>query len=92
MRYTGSLAKKEREQIFSLFVDKRSLKFSQIEKSIKIRSNLVAYHLDRMRKEGLLKKDGEQYSLTPKSKSSSRSSLTSSGWIRALFLLCLSRY
>ena len=67
MSYTGSLAKKEREQIFSLFVDKRSLKFSQIEKSIKIRSNLVAYHLDRMRKEGLLKKDGEQYSLTPKS-------------------------
>lgn len=66
MRYSGSLVKKEREQIFSLFVDKQSLKFSQIEKAIKIRSNLVAYHLDRMRKEGLIKKDGEQYSLTPK--------------------------
>jgi len=67
MRYSGGLSKKEREQIFSLFVDKRSLKFSQIEKAIKIRSNLVAYHLDRMRLEGLIKKDGEKYSLTPKS-------------------------
>jgi len=66
MRYTGGLSKKEREQIFRLFVDKRSLKFNQIEKSLKIRSNLVAYHLDRMRREGLLDKKGEDYSLTPK--------------------------
>lgn len=66
MRYTGGLSKKEREQIFRLFIDKRSLRFNQIEKALKIRSNLVAYHLDRMRKEMLLEKDGENYSLTPK--------------------------
>jgi ADP-ribose pyrophosphatase YjhB (NUDIX family) len=65
-----SLAKKEREAIFQLFLDKYRLRFSEIEKCLNdetrlsIRSNMVAYHLEQMRKEGLLEKQGEHYALT----------------------------
>jgi ADP-ribose pyrophosphatase YjhB (NUDIX family) len=55
---------KEREEIFSLFIKEHRLRFSEIEKSIKIRSNHLNYHIKKMIDEGMLKKDGEYYSLT----------------------------
>jgi ADP-ribose pyrophosphatase YjhB (NUDIX family) len=64
MKYPSSLAKKEREQIFTLFLDKYKLKFSDIEKKLSLRSNMVAYHIEQMQKEGLLQKQGIFYSLT----------------------------
>jgi ADP-ribose pyrophosphatase YjhB (NUDIX family) len=64
MRYTGSLVKKEREQIFELFLDRTKFKFSDIEKALGIRSNALAYHLTMMQKDGLLEKRGENYHLT----------------------------
>ncbi|MFH0701437.1 MAG: NUDIX domain-containing protein [Candidatus Woesearchaeota archaeon] len=64
MRYSGSLVKKEREQIFKQFLDQTKLKFNEIEKELKIRSNMVSYHLTQMQKEGLLQKKGDFYSLT----------------------------
>lgn len=60
------MAKKEREQIFKLFSDNTTLKFSEIEKALKIRSNMVSYHLEKMQEEGLLKKEDEYYCLTKK--------------------------
>ncbi|MEK6937443.1 MAG: NUDIX domain-containing protein, partial [Nanoarchaeota archaeon] len=64
MRYSGSLVKKERKQIFKQFLDQTKLKFHEIEKKLNIRSNMVSYHLTQMQKEGLLQKKGEFYSLT----------------------------
>jgi ADP-ribose pyrophosphatase YjhB (NUDIX family) len=64
MKYSGSLVKKEREQIFKLFLEKDKLKFSEIEKEIKIRSNMVSYHLEKMLEEGILEKKGQYYYLT----------------------------
>ena len=64
MKYSGSLVKKEREAIFKLFLNNDRLKFSDIEKALTIRSNMVAYHLKEMEKEGLLRKDTEYYVLT----------------------------
>ena len=65
MKYTGSLVKSEREKIFELFRDCDRLKFNEIEKSLKIRSNMVSYHIEQMQKEGLLEKRAEYYHLTP---------------------------
>lgn len=67
MKYSGSLVKKERELIFKLFLNQDRLKFNEIEKQIKIRSNMVSYHLDKMQKEGILVKKGEFYHLTKNS-------------------------
>ena len=64
MRYSGSLAKDERAAIFKLFLDNHQLKFSEIEKAVGIRSNMVSYHLEQMQKEGLIEKEGLQYILT----------------------------
>ena len=64
MKYTGSLVKKEREKIFELFLNNDKLKFSDIEKAIKIRSNMVSYHIEQMQKEDLIQKKGEYYQLT----------------------------
>jgi len=64
MKYTGSLVKKEREQIFRLFLDNTKLKFSEIEKQTGIRSNMVSYHIEKMQKEGLLEKRRGHYFLT----------------------------
>lgn len=58
------LDKKERKEIFALFLVNSKLKFSEIEKQLKIRSNMVAYHLDCMIKEGFLIKEGDYYRLT----------------------------
>lgn len=56
--------KKEREEIFRLFLNCDRLKFSDIEKALKIRSNMVSYHIEQMQKEQLLEKKGEYYFLT----------------------------
>jgi ADP-ribose pyrophosphatase YjhB (NUDIX family)/predicted transcriptional regulator len=61
-----SLSKQEREQIFSLFLHSYKLKFSEIERAVKIRSNMIAYHLEQLQKEGILLKQNSTYSLTPK--------------------------
>lgn len=66
MRYTGGLAKKERERIFRLFLERHELRFAEIEDGTKIRSSLLAYHLGALAKEGLLRKEDDQYLLTPK--------------------------
>lgn len=67
MKYIGVLVKKEREEIFALFLNNTKLKFNEIEKQIKIRSNMVSYHLEKMQKEGILEKKEEYYYLTKKS-------------------------
>jgi len=63
-----SLNKKERSEIFRLFLEHNKLKFNEIEKSLKkslkIQSNMVSYHLTSMIKDGLLIKKGEYYLLT----------------------------
>ena len=59
-----SLNKKERAEIFRLFLENTKLKFNEIEKCLKIRSNMVSYHLTTMVKEGMLIKRGEYYLLT----------------------------
>jgi ADP-ribose pyrophosphatase YjhB (NUDIX family) len=64
MKYSGILAKNERERIFSLFQKEQKLKFAQIEKMISIRSNMLSYHLTEMMKEKILVKKGEFYELT----------------------------
>ncbi len=68
MKYNGSLAKKEREEIFQLFLNNNKLKFSDIEKALNkdntIRSNMIAYHIEKMQEDGLLEKKGFYYYLT----------------------------
>ncbi|HDD70768.1 MAG TPA: NUDIX domain-containing protein [Candidatus Woesearchaeota archaeon] len=66
MKSNTTLAKKEREDIFKLFIKKRMLKFNEIEKSLELKSNTLSYHLDMMIKDGLLEKDDEYYKLTKK--------------------------
>ncbi|MBN1792246.1 NUDIX domain-containing protein [Candidatus Woesearchaeota archaeon] len=61
-----ALGKDEREQIFRLFLKDEKLRFSEIEKDLKIRSNMVTYHLEQMQKKGLIEKKGFHYSLTRK--------------------------
>ena len=56
--------KNEREEIFKLFLDQTELSFAKIEKSLKIKSNMLAYHLEKMQTEGLVKKEGLNYKLT----------------------------
>jgi len=58
------LDKKERKEIFKLFLEKNRLRFSEIEKKLEIRSNMVSYHIEQMVKEGLLEKDQGLYQLT----------------------------
>jgi len=58
------LEKKEREDIFKLFLTNDKFRFNEIEKRLKLRSNLVSYHLERMQKEGLLEKRDDYYFLT----------------------------
>ncbi|MBU1259961.1 NUDIX hydrolase [Patescibacteria group bacterium] len=66
MKYSGGLVKKEREKIFILFLENDKLKFNEIEKALKIRSNMVSYHLEQMIKQCLLEKKGFYYYLTKK--------------------------
>ncbi|MBW2963246.1 NUDIX domain-containing protein [Candidatus Woesearchaeota archaeon] len=57
---------KEAKLIFELFTKNHKLKFNEIEKSLDIRSNLLVYHLDKMKKDGLIEKQDDTYSLTQK--------------------------
>ncbi|OYT32418.1 hypothetical protein B6U93_01960, partial [Candidatus Woesearchaeota archaeon ex4484_78] len=66
MKSNTLLAKKEREDIFKLFIKKKMLKFNEIEKNLKLRSNKLSYHLDMMVKDNILEKDNEYYKLTKK--------------------------
>lgn len=59
-----ALSKKERAQIFKLFLENNRLKFNEIEKYLKIRSNMVSYHLTSMVNDGILVKKGDYYRLT----------------------------
>ena len=51
-------------KILDLFLFSHKLKFNEIEKLVKIRSNKLAYHLKSLVKKSILKKDGEYYSLS----------------------------
>ncbi len=64
MGINNSLSKKERENIFEIFVKNKKMKFTEIEKILDIRSNLLNYHLKIMIEEGLLGKVEEMYCLT----------------------------
>jgi len=57
---------KEAKQIFELFTKNHRLKFNEIEKSLDIRSNLLVYHLDKMKQGGLIEKHDDTYQLTEK--------------------------
>jgi ADP-ribose pyrophosphatase YjhB (NUDIX family) len=52
------------KQILKLFLTNNKLKFSEIEKSLKIRSNKLNYHLKKLLKQGILEKNKEHYFLS----------------------------
>lgn len=52
------------EKILKEFLYNHKLKFSDIEKGLKIRSNKLAYHLKNLVKKDVLKKDGDLYFLS----------------------------
>ncbi|MBS3141163.1 NUDIX hydrolase [Candidatus Woesearchaeota archaeon] len=54
---------KERKEIFKLFLKSNKLKFAEIEKLLKIRSNFLAYYLKNMQKDELIDKKGDYYCL-----------------------------
>ncbi|HIH23447.1 TPA: NUDIX domain-containing protein [Candidatus Woesearchaeota archaeon] len=58
------LSSKQEERIFSLFLEHETLRFSEIEKKIGLRSNLLAYHLSILQRNGVIRKTGDCYSLT----------------------------
>lgn len=51
-------------KILDLFLFSNKLKFNEIEKLTKIRSNKLAYHIKRLIARNILKKEGEYYSLS----------------------------
>jgi hypothetical protein len=51
------------KNILKLFLTKDRLKFNEIEKSLKIRSNKLNYHLKKLIEKNILKKEREFYSL-----------------------------
>ena len=52
------------QKILELFLFNNNLKFNEIEKLIKIRSNKLAYHIKSLIKKGVLIKERENYSLS----------------------------
>jgi len=52
------------KKILRLFTEKEKLKFSEIEKLLKIRSNKLAYYLKNLIKKGILEKQNENYKLS----------------------------
>jgi len=52
------------QKILSVFLYNNKLKFSEIEKTTKIRSNKLAYYLKKLEKKGVLKKDNNYYKLS----------------------------
>lgn len=57
------------DEILSLFTKNKKLKFSQIEKSLSIRSNKLAYKLKKLEKNNLLKKENDFYYLSDNAES-----------------------
>lgn len=57
---------KEAKKVFELFTKNHRLKFNEIEKQLDIKSNLLVYHLDKMKNAGLIEKEDEEYKLTEK--------------------------
>ena len=53
-----------KHRIYELFVRNKRLRFSDIEKSIGIKSNTLTYHLNSMVKEGMLQKEDDEYQLS----------------------------
>lgn len=53
-----------KKYILEQFLYHSELKFSEIEKNVKSRSNKLAYHLKKLVKEGIIEKIGENYKLT----------------------------
>ncbi len=51
-------------KIFELFIKNKRLRFSDIEKALEMKSNLLSYHLDGMVKQGMLTKEYDDYVLT----------------------------
>ncbi len=51
-------------KILDLFLYSHKLKFNEIEKSLKIRSNKLSYHLKNLIEKGILQKQNEFYFLT----------------------------
>jgi len=51
-------------RILDLFLFSNRLKFNEIEKLTKIRSNKLAYHLKRLISKNIIKKEGENYRLS----------------------------
>jgi len=52
------------KNILELFLFNHKLKFSEIEKQLKIRSNKLSYHLKNLVKKGILEKQEETYQLS----------------------------
>lgn len=52
------------KEILQLFLYEKKLKFSEIEKSLNIRSNKIAYHLKNLVKRKILEKSDDDYQLT----------------------------
>ncbi|MFA5992565.1 MAG: hypothetical protein WC796_02585 [Candidatus Pacearchaeota archaeon] len=57
----------EETKILELYLYNHKLKFNEIEKKLKIRSNKLAYHIQNLIKKGILIKEKEIYSLSEKS-------------------------
>ncbi len=55
------------KEIIKLFLTEKKLKFNEIEKSLKIRSNKLDYHLKKLIKKEILEKNNNDYSLTASS-------------------------
>ena len=55
------------EEILRLFLYNDKLKFNEIEKSVKIRSNKLTYHLKKLIEKGVLEKKNEYYKLSESS-------------------------
>ena len=55
---------KIKQQIFELFFSQSKLKFNEIEKQTKVRSNLLTFYLKNLIKDKILQKSGEYYTLT----------------------------
>ncbi|VVB81581.1 ADP-ribose pyrophosphatase [uncultured archaeon] len=51
-------------KIFELFIKAKRLRFSDIEKATGMKSNLLAYHLEGLVKQGVLTKEYDDYVLT----------------------------
>ena len=59
-----NLLHKKRKLIFEQFLYHSKLGFSELEKLTKLRSNDLAYFLDKLEKEGILQKNAGKYSLS----------------------------